>query len=225
MNKDRKIPWESISIYCFTFGGMTGAAAICSLLIGCSTGYEILKYTGMSLSITSGMGVVVGVISAIVSSRTAKKKERNLSPETENPSEEIEEGHGEYSSPMQYVYESDNVCEASDAGGSTEENDKKMPREISGIATGGKADSEADMAKKEYMVKLYEETVKNIKVMAKDSCEAVELAKKIYRNESPIASHKDAETTVTFSAELFRAESDSEYKICFGKKEGGNVII
>ncbi len=218
MDKDRKFSWETVSVYCFTFGGITGAAVIFFLLLGCAAGNEILKNTGISFSIPSAMGFVGGVISQIidvVNYRTAKKK--NM------PSD-------------------DDACEESDTGDTAGENDKEMPPEyirsvdsnVSGYegmdpdsegdsetATDGKTASGADMAKKEYMVEISEQSAKNIKVVAKDSREAVELAKEIYRNESPFLSDKSVQTTVNFWAE----PDDSRYESFFCEKEGGKIII
>lgn len=219
MNKDRKIPWENISFYCSTCGSMIAVAAIFFILTGCFTGFEVLKYAGMILSVMSALGVVSGITTCIFSIIAGKK---NLS------------------------LESDDVGEESDAGGTTEENNKEMPPEYirsvdsnisgyedrdsdsesdSGTATDGKTVSEADMAKKEYMVEISEESFKNIKVIAKDSREAVELAKEIYRNVSPIVSDKAVKTAVDFIAKPFIVGSDSEHEFFIGKKEGGKIII
>lgn len=219
MNKDRKIQWEDMSFYCSTCGSMIAAAAIFFILTGCFTGFEVLKYAGMILSVMSALGVMSGIITGIFSI-IAEKKNLSLEP--------------------------DDVCEESAAGGTTEENDNKMPPEYirtadsnisgyedmnpdsegnSGTATDGKTGSEADIAKKEYMVKIYEESIKDIKVIAKDSHEAVKLAKEIYRNESPIVSDKAVKTTVDFIAKPFIVESDSENEFFIGKKEGGKIII
>lgn len=244
MNRDRKFLWETVSVYCFTFGGITGAAVLFFLLLGCAAGNEILKNTGISFSILSAMGVVGGVIikiiSAVVNSMTAKKK--NSTPEIENVSEKVEEGHWENSSMTQPVYEHDNAGEESDARDTAGENDKEMPSEyirsadsnVSGYesmdsdsegdsetATDEKTVSEADMAKKEYMVEISEQSAKNIKVVAKDSREALELAKEIYRNESPFLSDKSVQTTVNFWAK----PGDSRYESFFCEKEGGKIII
>lgn len=245
MNKDRKFLWETVSVYCFTFGGITGAAVIFFLLLGCAAENEMLKNTGIYFSIPSAMGFVGGVICQIiyvVNSRTAKKKEKNSTPEIENSSEKVEEDHVENSSLTQPVYESDDADEESDAGDTAGENDKEMPPEyirsadsnVSGYegmdpdsegdsetATKGNADSGAGMAKKEYMVEISEQSAKNIKVVAKDSREAVELAKEIYRNESPFLSDKSVQTTVNFWAE----PDDSRYESFFCEKEGVKIII
>ncbi len=215
MNKDKKIQWENISFYCSTYGSMIAVAAIFFILIGCFTGFEVLKYAGMILSVMSALMVVSGITTYIFSI-IAEKKNLSLEP--------------------------DYVCEKSDAGGTTGENDKEMSPDYirsedsnisgyedmnpdsegdSGTATDGKTASEADMAKKEYMVEIREQSAKNIKVIAKDSYEAVELAKAIYRNESPFLSDKSVQTTVDFWAK----PGDSRYESCFCEKEGGKIII
>lgn len=219
MNKDRKIPWENISFYFSAFGSSIAVTSIYYILTGYFTGFEVLKYAGMILSVMSALGVMSGIITGIFSIIAEKK---NLSLET------------------------DDVGEKSDAGGTTEENDKEIPPEYiqsvdsdisgyeninpdsegdSGTETDGETGSEADIAKKEYMVKIYEESIKDIKVIAKDSHEAVKLAKEIYRNESPIVSDKAVKTTVDFIAKPFIVESDSEHEFFIGKKEGGKIII
>lgn len=245
MNRDREFLWDTIICYCFTFGGLAGAAVLFFMLTGFFTGNKILENTGICLSIPSAMGFVGALICQIiyvVKSRTAKKKEKNSTPEIENSSEKVEEDHVENSSMIQPIYESDDACEESGAGDTAGENDKEMPPEyirsadsnVSGYegmdpdsegdsetATKGNADSEVDMAKKEYMVEISEQSAKNIKVVAKDSCEAVELAKEIYRNESPFLSDKSVQTTVNFWAK----PDDSRYESFFCEKEGGNIII
>lgn len=233
MNRDREFLWDTIICYCFTFGGLAGAAVLFFMLTGFFTGNKILENTGICLSIPSAMGFVGALICQIiyvVKSRTAKKKEKNSTPEIENSSEKVEEDHVENSSMTQPVYESDDAGEESEAGDTAGENDKEMPPEYirsadsegdSETATDGNADSGAGMAKKEYMVEISEQSVKNIKVVAKDSCEAVELAKEIYRNESPFLSDKSVQTTVNFWAK----PDDSRYESFFCEKEGGNIII
>lgn len=233
MNRDREFLWDTIICYCFTFGGLAGAAVLFFMLTGFFTGNKILENTGICLSIPSAMGFVGALICQIiyvVKSRMAKKKEKNSTPEIENFSEKVEEDHVENSSMTQPVYESDDAGEESEAGDTAGENDKEMPPEYirsadsegdSETATDGNADSGAGMAKKEYMVEISEQSVKNIKVVAKDSCEAVELAKEIYRNESPFLSDKSVQTTVNFWAK----PDDSRYESFFCEKEGGKIII
>lgn len=231
--------------YCFTFGEIATVAVMFFMLTGFFTGNKILENTGISLSVMAATGFVGALLCQIiyvVKSRTAKKKEKNSTPETENFSEKVEEDHVENSSMIQPVYESDDAGEESNTGDTVGENDKEMPPEyirsadsnVSGYegmdpdsegdsetATDGKTASEADMAKKEYVVEISEQSAKNIKVIAKDSREAVELAKEIYRNESPFFSDKSVQTTVDFWVN----PGDSRYESFFCEKEGGKIII